>query len=469
MKLNTKIVKEMYQNKAMDNSFFEYILSTKGLPHTLYKDCSIGFPWGEWDRTALLIEELSYETNFFNNFKFKKDHYLVFNFLYFFPKESKKYLSDLWNEIAILHINDIKTILSVEIIATSIIEYLYSDFGLLKTKGIDEVKILYFLLAAQRYSLVDSIIDELRLIKYILNEGLVNSSYIKLALEGRMSNKREEPKLASLQKLRCALIISGQFREPIRNIDAIVKKIGENTQLEIKEIFVSSWKKVAGYNTSREDKFVRHLSPSLINKTKDGKVSISNIMLAVKDRMVALSEEEIYSNNNSSIPIKVALNNEDMYPYNNMSNPEKMYFNNALWIETLGNEYFEKNFDIIIKVRPDIEIINFKINDDIHNKVCAEEGWIFRRWGFGMGDQILIGGIKPMLKLLTCHKQKDICMLVKNLMDLKTEYWGHVNLAILAWKENIKVEKVADIKHIIKKTALIDESFIKNHLGFKEI
>lgn len=470
MKLNTEAIKDMSQRNEINSSFFEYVLSTKWLPHTLYKDCSVGFPWGEWDRTARLIEDLAYKSDFLKNFKFDHNRHFVLNFLYFFPKESKKYLPNLWNDLSKLPINDIKTILATEDIGPSIIEHILNNFELFKTEGLDEVKIIYFLLAAQRYSIFLNDYNESDLAKYLLKENIIQNSYLKNILEQKVkAQKKDEPFNNENKKLRCALMISGQFREPIISIDAIVKKISENSQIDIKEIFIASWKNFATYNTSEPNKFMKHLSSSLVDKIKEGIISIDDIMLPFKGKITTLSKQEIYKDNASQIPIRIALNDESMYPYNGMSNPEKMYFNNALWIETLEQEYFERNFDIIIKVRPDVEIINFHIQNNIHNTILAEEGWIFRRWGFGMGDQIFVGGTKPMLKLLTCHKQKDICTLVKNLMDQKTDYWGHVNLGVLAWKENISVDRIKDSKFFLKRIPLIDESFLQKHFGFKDI
>ena len=151
-------------------------------------------------------------------------------------------------------------------------------------------------------------------------------------------------------------------------------------------------------------------------------------------------------------PSYLRLNNEEEYPYNHMTNSEKMYFNNAYWVNTLGKEYFINNFDYILKVRPDIvfDKFNFDFASLKKNTVLAEEGWIFRGWGFGIGDQILVGRSGPMVEILSCHSDKALKDLTTTLYPNSSGFMGHVNLGISAWSKNIMVGKLTDFKHHLK-------------------
>lgn len=301
---------------------------------------------------------------------------------------------------------------------------------------------------------------EISIVNYLLDNNIIrNEALIKL-LKTRVSNisiDKSAVKHGSLnKKLRCALIVAGQFREPLRDIDSIVAKISEKENLEIREIFVSSWKKIGSYNFI-PDKFIRHLSSGVLNQIKEGGVSLQEIINKVEHRDFELSDKLC----KSDIPCKVILNNEIIYPYNTMSNPEKMYFNNALWMQTLGKDYFTERFDIIIKVRPDLELHNFVLPENFLNTVYAEEGWIFRRWGFGMGDQILLGFTEDMFELLTCHGKDNICDVVRLLYHSQEKYRGHINMGILAWSLGLKVDNIQNLQKVLKQLPIIDEKFLE--------
>lgn len=461
MKLNTSIVKNLYSNNLLNEQFFKTILLEKDLPHTLYKDCSVGFPWGEWDRTAQLIEEYADKLGFFDCFEFQKEKYQIFNFYYFFPKKAMLSIDVLLDELIKLNIHSFKVVISIETITCEIIKKIKNNLTLLNVFEQFQDKILYILLAARKFNTID-IKSELEIIKYLQDNKIVKEKSVSDLLKVRASSLLKETIglqdniLAS--KLRCAVIVSGQFREPLRNIDALISKISECGLINIKEVFISSWKEVGGYNLAPE-KFTRHLSSEVLEKIKMGEVSIEKIISMVEQRNSDLSTNNICT---LGIPIRVLLNDEKTYPYNKMSNVEKMYFNNSLWIETLGKDYFKENFDIIIKVRPDIEIQQFEIHNSFNNTVYAEEGWIFRRWGFGMGDQILIGTTNSMCELLTCHNKEDIYNVVKFLYNAQEKYRGHVNLGIMAWSLGFDVERIENLKHIFKKPPVINEKFLES-------
>ena len=92
MLLNTLIVNELEKNGDIDLSFFSKVISTKNLPILIRKNTSVGFKWGEWIRTARLIEDLAIKYGYFDNFSLSRsDLNHVFNFFYFFPSHAIKY------------------------------------------------------------------------------------------------------------------------------------------------------------------------------------------------------------------------------------------------------------------------------------------------------------------------------------------------------------------------------------------
>lgn len=130
---------------------------------------------------------------------------------------------------------------------------------------------------------------------------------------------------------------------------------------------------------------------------------------------------------------------DSKYPFNRMNNSEKMYFHNSYWIETLGEKKFLE-YSKIVKIRPDLKLVmDGTYFDDIkmeEETIYVENhgGWIFRDWGFGIGDQIIFGLTTPALKVLNCHGEAKISTKVlKCLNKTNFGYSGHRNCGIVAW------------------------------------
>lgn len=465
IKFNCQSIQEFYSDGNFDKSFFDVILKTKGLPNIVYKDC-IGLPWGEWDRVAKLVETISMQKGFLDGFVFDAEEHQAYNFLFFFPAIAVKRMDDLWKEILCLNVNDFNVLLSNDYLASHMVSLVISNMENLMSSNFPQEKLLNLLFVSQKNKFLTSS-EEIRLIEYVCKHVSLDKSVQKILICRKESlSKKVSNSLLKNEKdaLRYALIVSGQFREPNRNIDLLIHRLQELGALNLK-VFVASWVDVGGYNLSSPDKLIRFLSPTVLKSIKEQKVSINEIMDKLRDVYVPISKSDLISKSNFKGSMEIVLNDERYYPYNTMSSAEKMYFNNSLWIETLGKGYFKENFDVIIKVRPDIEIQQLDIHECLSNTVYAEEGWIFRRWGFGMGDQILIGTADSMCELLTCHNREDIYNVVRVLYNSQEKYRGHVNLGITAWSLGFDVEKIKNLKHFFKKPPVINEKFLESITG----
>ena len=122
---------------------------------------------------------------------------------------------------------------------------------------------------------------------------------------------------------------------------------------------------------------------------------------------------------------------------------------------------------MIIKVRPDIDIMEFTSNlkNIDKNSVLAEEGYVFKRWGFGVGDQVLMGNPKAILPLLDCYSDEDVISLVELLYGKKDKYRGHINIGLRAWLNDLSVERIPNFKHMLVKPPMIDENEINIYLS----
>jgi hypothetical protein len=161
---------------------------------------------------------------------------------------------------------------------------------------------------------------------------------------------------------------------------------------------------------------------------------------------------------------------EDMFPFNKMPNSEKMYFHNSFWIETLGVEHF-REYKSIVKLRPDLKLDDGVFFDQIDYKsktIYVENygGWIFRDWGFGIGDQIISGLADDVINVLLAHGEKKLSSrLLRHLNQTDYSYSGHRNCGYLAYMHgldcdvsqvrpleicNIKKFNVDDIQRVLE-------------------
>lgn len=74
-------------------------------------------------------------------------------------------------------------------------------------------------------------------------------------------------------------------------------------------------------------------------------------------------------------------------------------------------------------------------------------GWIFREWGFGIGDQIIVGNPALMTKILDVHGGDLLSTrLTRIISAFSSEYTGHTNCGIEAWLNGAECKK-SNITH----------------------
>ncbi|HGY8402251.1 TPA: hypothetical protein ACNTGX_005223, partial [Escherichia coli] len=148
--------------------------------------------------------------------------------------------------------------------------------------------------------------------------------------------------------------------------------------------------------------------------------------------------------------VLINIKDDGEYPYNKMSNAEKMYYHNSFWFCSLKNHNWDK-YRCIIKIRPDalLQVDNVTINDiDVDDSVYCEDsnGWIFREWGFGIGDQLFYGDPDIMKKLMCVHGLDNIYSQLTSLISSSNVYYsGHINVGLCAWA-NVYDCKVSNLK-----------------------
>jgi hypothetical protein len=129
-----------------------------------------------------------------------------------------------------------------------------------------------------------------------------------------------------------------------------------------------------------------------------------------------------------------------------MLNSEKMYFHNSYWPETLGEEHFLQ-YSRIVKIRPDLKLENeglfFDRVEMKSDTVYVENkgGWIFRDWGFGIGDQIIAGRGEVALRVMNCHGDSKLSTrAVSYINNGRRNYSGHRNCGFSAWTNGYNCE-----------------------------
>lgn len=476
MKLNTEVIKELDAKNKIDSSFFYMLLTEEDRVNDLFSnESTAGLPWGEWDRTVELIERLAIEKKFLRDFSMEEDKYIISNFIIFLPSFSNKFIRYFIRDILSLTESKLLILLTnketTDQIANELDRILTLNLNYLTPK-----KLLFIMLAAFKHRIYSND-KEIRVIDKIIlvYENTINKDWDILLrfLKERKLNISQSKHNSSLiinhkKRLRCALIISGQFRYPINNIDALVEKISANSDIDLTKIFVASWSKLGGYCLNEANKFYRHLTKDAIRLIEEKEINLLSLMEEVRVNKNIDSEINIVNMNNEKfIGVNCILNEEESSVFSKMTNPEKMYYNNYIWIDKLGIDYFIENFDLIIKVRPDINILDFtsNIKKIDENSVLAEEGYVFKRWGFGAGDQVLMGSPRAILPLLSCYSDKDVISLVELLHGEKDKYRGHINIGLRAWLNNIKVDRIADFKYLLVKPPMINESEVNTYLS----
>lgn len=270
------------------------------------------------------------------------------------------------------------------------------------------------------------------------DQGSNDKNFLPL-LENRytlINEKNKEP----LSSDRVCLLLCGQLRGFKKSAESISKAFVKPSNVDV---FVSTWNDV-GRGPVSPERLVRFYENDAFEYLKS-KYSDEEA-LEITENLIFNRGAELHDGNENILrsifsefnSFKYNSFDDQAYPFNKMNNSEKMYFHNSFWIETLGHGFFRK-YDRVIKIRPDLKLSEGKFFDDIkmlENTVYVENygGWIYRDWGFGIGDQIIAGGANEMLKVLDLHGQeKQTTVFNKFLSNTPYGYSGHRNCGVATW------------------------------------
>jgi hypothetical protein len=285
---------------------------------------------------------------------------------------------------------------------------------------------------------------------YLISHFIKKMSFTKFelpckALKMRLAaiSKNNEINNISLKKGRIALFLTGQLRGYKEALPSILNNFNDLSNVDV---FISTWEEIGGTQYT-EERLDRIFEKDAIEKIREEGIfeQVRSIYESEERELNAsfniCKELEEYCNGVHSVKINIKSGRE--YPFNKMTNPEKMYYHNAFWIESLGEGYFE-NYSTIVKVRPDLW---FPESEDKFDEVKCEpntvycenkDGWIYREWGFGMGDQLMYGAASSMINILAVHGGNNITTkLVDYLTFGRTRYVGHMNCGIRAWVDGL--------------------------------
>lgn len=424
------------------NDFLE-ILEYKDLIRRIRYIDSVGKPWGEWDRTCQLLEEKAKLLNFCNFEQFSKLDNINsrFNFLYIFMDFSKNNPNIVLETISKLPNPMRIQLLSKNDIAASIINKLLDDFNVMDNLSSQLLLLIIIRLNTLRYDRdIERKILEYLKSKYFDKWNNPIDQLAREALNIRLDNLFSlfNNQVSSGKKV--AVFITGQsrnFEESINSIKLALKNIKYDC-----DIYISTWKFVGG-NIVDENRLLRYLQLKDVRYLNGMGLSNKDIVDLInkyykKNKALNVSDALFREHlNDCSKNININIKDDFEFPYNEMSNPEKMYYHNSFWIRTLGREYFLEKYTYILKIRPDINIDLDFINDFNleENQIITEDmnGWMFREWGVGIGDQIIYGRTLAMIHILNVYKSnkivEDLCVNIFN----KSNYEGHMNIGILAW------------------------------------
>ncbi|MFM5068535.1 hypothetical protein ACEUBL_05525 [Aeromonas veronii] len=264
------------------------------------------------------------------------------------------------------------------------------------------------------------------------------SSLVKQALETRLYNLTVQTSKTTPAK-RIALHINGQLRGYERSIK---KFVAECSNIDNVDVYVSTWEDLGYKDFSKYslERIFDSESLEYINSNLDYH-NIENYKWAVHKHLNNINENGQIRDSLTQLlsgfrNVYINIKSDKEYPFNNMFRPEKMYYHNAYWLHTQSKELISE-YDYTVKIRPDIFVSGIDFSKlEVQSKTVYTEvtgGWIFRHWGFGIGDQIIHGPSNIVHKILMCHSDSVVASLLPILSVYSGKYGGHINCGIAAW------------------------------------
>jgi hypothetical protein len=394
---------------------------------------NLGEHFGASDQLCEIFDSIAFDTQYILS-AVKNDNHIS-NLAYFSPVLFERALLQNTIDITTLKIHNVKKILIHKKNALSIKTH-FEKNGFPD----NEVLLVFLLLSLKANSCFSSISDEIDFILKILDKCILSDT-VTILLKTRMASLCKPIKKDKKSISRIALIIGGQFRGFGNNLKKL-KDIFKNYNVDI---FISTWEKKGGEQIKLQQLY-RHFDKECLNYFKtlsNGEIAlvIDNAINYRKKLLNSVKEEELYDLFSWADKVQININEESGSYFENMSNEKKMYYHNSYWIFKAGKKKF-KEYDLMIKIRPDIDFISFDLEQIFNTKVfsspthfmCEDhKGWIFRRWGFGVGDQVIIGQPDVMIPLLNLYNEPYLTDYINSDLFKTDEFKGHMNIGMAAY------------------------------------
>lgn len=298
-------------------------------------------------------------------------------------------------------------------------------------------------------------------------------------IDNRNNSLKRLPSKASPVKTpasnRIALFICGQLRGYKSAIQSIAASFKTPSLVDV---YVSTWEDI-GWGMLSIERLPRFFTTEAYEymtskySYEDARQILHSLIRTSEGHDVTQAHKIFTESFSSFNSMKFNAFDDSKYPFNRMNNSEKMYFHNSYWIETLGERHFS-SYERLIKVRPDLKLAN---NDVFFDSIEIDDhtiyvenhgGWIFRDWGFGIGDQIIIGKTESALKVLNCHGESKLyTKALRSLNKTQYGYSGHRNCGLAAWANgydcDVSLVRPTEICNITKFT--IDQIRLIEEIG----
>lgn len=250
------------------------------------------------------------------------------------------------------------------------------------------------------------------------------------------------------RNLRIAVNISGQ----LRGYQAAFRSWQQTFLAGVDyDLFIHSWQRIGRSGAEPFRTVLPFEGQSFIAKYREVSAAIG--FDAVRARYPSLFRElnstgavtEAQIANFYQSP-NVLLEDDTQPPFSDLTNQEKMHrkiFASYSMLEKSG-----KNYDLIVRIRPD-KLIRFEAFDwsDLH-AVCRDNRTIFSDIGFGthfghpmIGDQFAVGSPEAM-RVYSSAWNLFPRFASKGLFECPSTFQGHVSLAYVCWLHGIDVKKM---------------------------
>ena len=439
-KLNHEVLRNMLEKGTLDKEFYSFILKDPYSIRNLHYKDNLGEPFGVIEKVVKLLDANAPGIFSLNVDLLENTHTVINTSIFAFSQFSKN-IDYFASRVLNLNFSASVKILSHGDNFHILYNYIYSS----EVEKISQGFFFAFTFCAVEKGVK---LDISYLIPKLTEVGKEKIAFVENIYRKKERENTKQLTSLNANKLKIALFVSGQVRSDLDIHKRLSEVLIGNTESQV-DLFFSSWrnKGVSQITEAKSPRFFTQEAKSLVHESLGGMqyldLSYFNSLLFEKVKNIEISEvESSFSFCDNKF---INIDDESCPPFSGMSNPEKMYYHNSSWIHKLGAEYFEK-YDLIIKIRPDIEIKSLNVSSvlerisDFEFITDYKGEWIYKIWGLGVGDQVLMATPSIMTGLLGMYKLSGRDAFSKELLlDLQQPpYSGHINLAIRALELGFK-------------------------------